>query len=79
MSGQPSTLESDLLAKVAELREKLARTESRLESVLSTLATEKAAAESTRQAEVAAKTELIAELKAMLAEARRPWWRRWVG
>jgi hypothetical protein len=27
----------------------------------------------------AAKEELIAELKAMLAEARRPWWRRWVG
>jgi hypothetical protein len=26
-----------------------------------------------------AKDELIAELKAMLAEARRPWWRRWVG
>jgi hypothetical protein len=28
---------------------------------------------------VAAKDELIAELKAMLAEARRPWWRRWIG
>jgi hypothetical protein len=28
---------------------------------------------------VAAKDELIGELKAMLAEARRPWWRRWVG
>jgi uncharacterized coiled-coil protein SlyX len=28
---------------------------------------------------VAAKDDLIAELKAMLAEARRPWWRRWIG
>jgi hypothetical protein len=27
----------------------------------------------------AAKDELIGELKALLAEARRPWWRRWVG
>jgi hypothetical protein len=27
----------------------------------------------------AAKDELIAELKAMLAEARRPWWRKLVG
>jgi hypothetical protein len=79
MSGTSSTLESDLLAEVAELREKLARTESRLESALSTLTTEKAAAESTRLAEVAAKDELIAELKAMLAEARRPWWRKLVG
>jgi hypothetical protein len=26
-----------------------------------------------------AKDELIADLKAMLAEARRPWWRRWMG
>ena len=29
--------------------------------------------------EVTAKDELIVELKAMLAEARRPWWRRLVG
>jgi hypothetical protein len=37
-----------------------------------------AAAERVAGAEVAAKDTLIAELKAMLAEARRPWWRRWV-
>jgi hypothetical protein len=58
MSGAPSTLGSDLLAEVAELREKLARTESRLESAMSTLATEKAAAESTRKAEIGAFREL---------------------
>jgi hypothetical protein len=28
-------------------------------------------------ATVTAKDDLIAELKAMLADARRPWWRRW--
>jgi hypothetical protein len=36
-------------------------------------------AAATRKAEVASKDELIGELKAMLAEARRPWWRRWIG
>ena len=38
-------------------------------------------ANSTREtafAEVAAKDQVIAELKAMLAEARRPWWRRFI-
>jgi hypothetical protein len=39
-------------------------------------AEEKAAAVETR---LAAKDELIAELKALLAEARKPWWRRWRG
>ena len=29
-------------------------------------------------AEVAAQRELVAELRAMLADARQPWWRRWV-
>jgi hypothetical protein len=36
-------------------------------------------AQARAEAELAAKNELIGELKAMLAEARRPWWRRWVG
>jgi hypothetical protein len=30
-------------------------------------------------AEAAAKDELVTELKALLAKARRPWWRRWTG
>jgi hypothetical protein len=69
MSVAPSTLESDLLAEVSELRERLARTESRLEAEL-------AAAESTRAAQVAAKDEVITDLREQLAWHRRSWWRR---
>jgi hypothetical protein len=39
----------------------------------------RAEARARREAEAAAKDALIEELKAMLAEARRPWWRRFVG
>jgi hypothetical protein len=39
----------------------------------------RAEARARREAEAAAKDALIEELKAMLAEARRPWWRRLVG
>jgi hypothetical protein len=33
----------------------------------------------TARAEAAAKDELIAELKVLLAEARKSWWRRLIG
>ena len=59
---------SDLLAEVSDLRETLARAMS-----------ERDAAKSVGVSVVAAKDELIAELKMMLAEARKPWWRRWFG
>jgi hypothetical protein len=36
-------------------------------------------AQARAEAETTAKDELIAELKALLAETRRPWWRRWMG
>jgi hypothetical protein len=29
------------------------------------------------EAELAAKDAVVAEFRAMLADARRPWWRRW--
>jgi hypothetical protein len=32
----------------------------------------------TARAEIEVKAQVIAELRAMLAEARRPWWRQWV-
>jgi hypothetical protein len=72
-TGSPNGLgESDamgeLMAEVVELRERLAKAEANAEATRG-LAT----------GQLAAKDELIAELKAMLAEARRPWWRRWIG
>ena len=56
---------ADLLAEVVELREDLARAVAERDAARDKVATA-----------VAAKAELIVELKAMLAEARRPWWRR---
>ena len=69
--GQASLLanggqdKADLLAEVVELREDLA-----------TALAERDAARDKVATAVAAKAELIVELKALLAEARRPWWRR---
>jgi hypothetical protein len=36
-------------------------------------------AQARAEAEIVAKNELIGELKALLAEVRRPWWRRLIG
>jgi hypothetical protein len=59
---------SELMAEVVELRERLAKVEANAQ-----------AARDLATGQVAAKDEVIAELKAMLAEARRPWWRRLIG
>ncbi len=56
------------MAEVVELRERLAKVEANAQ-----------AARDLATGQVAAKDEVIAELKAMLAEARRPWWRRLIG
>jgi hypothetical protein len=70
---------AELMAEVAELRELLARTEVEREAARAVATAEVKAAREISAAEVAAKDQVLAELKAMLAEARRPWWRRWVG
>jgi hypothetical protein len=81
---------AELTAEVAEVREQLARAEVEREAARAVATAEIAAAQKsaaaevkaardTAGAEIAAKDALIVELKAMLAEARRPWWRRWVG
>jgi hypothetical protein len=57
---------TDLSAEVGELRVALARAEA-----------DRDAAKAIASAELAAKDQVIAELRAMLAELRRPWWRRW--
>jgi hypothetical protein len=57
---------TDLSAEVGELRVALARAEA-----------DRDAAKAIATAELAAKDQVIAELRTMLAELRRPWWRRW--
>jgi hypothetical protein len=81
---------AELTAEVAELRQHLARAEVEREAARAVAAAEIAAAKTSAAAEVkaareaavaevAAKDQVITELKAMLAEVRRPWWRRWIG
>jgi len=81
---------AELTAEVAELREQLARAEVEREAARAvataemiatktSAAAEIKAARDTAAAEVAAKDAVIAELKVLLADARRPWWRRWMG
>jgi hypothetical protein len=53
---------------VAAMRVEIARLEERL-----------AGAERAHKAEVLAREVVIADLRMALAEARRPWWRKWLG
>ena len=58
---------TDLVAEVGELRVALARAEA-----------DRDAARAITTAELAAKDQVITELRTMLVELRRPWWRRWL-
>jgi hypothetical protein len=58
---------------VGALRERIARLEGEAAGVRATAIADVAAA----QADALAKDQVIEELRAALAEARRPWWRRW--
>ena len=78
LAGLPTGM-ADLMAEVAELREQLARAESMVEAAKAVAKAEVAMAEARGEAQVAALRELVEELKLQLAEARRPWWRRWFG
>lgn len=62
-----------------ERGERAIRAEERAEAARAVATADVEAARRVAEAEIAAKQELIEELKAMLAEARRPWWRRWRG
>jgi hypothetical protein len=61
--------------KVGELRERIARLEGEAAGLRATAIADVA----TARAEVEAKEMLLVELRAALAELRRPWWRRWLG
>jgi hypothetical protein len=60
---------------VTELRVELARAQEQVEAARAVAAADVAAV----QAKEAVLRELVDELKAQLAEARRPWWRRLLG
>jgi hypothetical protein len=59
---------ADLQAEVTDLREALARAEATRDAAMTTA-----------KATLEAKDILVAELQKMLEDARRPWWRRWMG
>jgi hypothetical protein len=66
---------ANLQVEVADLRVQAAKAQEQVAAARAVAVADVA----TAQAEAAAKDQVIAELKAMLAEARRPWWRRFVG
>lgn len=65
---------ADLLTELAEVKTELARAEAQVAAARAVAVADVATAE----AKVEARDMVIAELKEMLAEARRPWWRRWL-
>jgi hypothetical protein len=65
----------ELRQQTGDLRVELAKAQAEREAARAVAIADVA----TAQAEVTAKDELIAELKMLLSEARRPWWRRWIG
>ncbi len=66
---------AELQHEITEIREQLARAEERAEAARAIAAADVA----TAKAEAVALRELVDELKAQLADARRPWWRQWFG
>jgi DNA-binding transcriptional MerR regulator len=68
-----------LVELVRDLEQELAEVRANAQADLAKAVAERDAAREVAEARVAAAERLVAELQAMLAEARRPWWRRWVG
>ena len=70
---------AELRDEVAELRVTLARAEAEAASAKAVAQAQVASTKAAAAAEIAAKDALVAELRAMLEDARRPWWRRMIG
>jgi hypothetical protein len=64
---------TDLVAEVTELRVELAEAKAEVRAAQAVAVADVA----TARAEIEAKDMVIVELRALLAEARKPWWRRW--
>jgi hypothetical protein len=64
---------------VRDLEQELAEVRATAQADLAKAIAERDAAREVAEAKVGAMERLVAELQAMLAEARRPWWRRWIG
>jgi hypothetical protein len=67
---------ADAAARAAGLRVDLAKALAERDAARAVAVADVAAAKLVAEAEIAAKDVLVAELRALLAEARRPWWRR---
>ncbi len=73
-------LEIDHLRRELEAtRLAVAKADSERDVAVARLTAERDAATATAAAKVEAAERIIAELREMLAEARQPWWRRWLG
>jgi septal ring factor EnvC (AmiA/AmiB activator) len=77
---------TELREEIAELTTRLTKAEVERDSLAKEMDRTVTAMERSKVEAVAARDELVVELKAMLhelrqelAEARRPWWRRWFG
>lgn len=70
---------AELREEVAGLREALGRSEAGREAAVALARKEGELEAAKAQAEATVLRELVAELKAALVDARRPWWRRWMG
>jgi hypothetical protein len=68
-----------LRGQVADLRVELGAAREQVAAAQAVAISDVEAAQRIAEAEIAAKETVIIELKAMLADARRPWWRRWLG
>jgi hypothetical protein len=67
---------ADAAARAAGLRVDLAKALAERDAARAVAVADVAAAKLVAEAEIAAKDVLVAELRALLAETRRPWWRR---
>ena len=80
----PASLDEEMALEVDMVRRELeaarlalVKAEGERDAAVARLQAERDAVMATAAAKVEAAERIIAELRAMLADARRPWWRRW--